>query len=171
MSKSVTGISLEGSFYQIGVVVRDIEAGMALYRRLLGLGPFWRLDTHYRARYRAWTGTVANRNAFTRWGDVYLEMIEPGLGESNAKEWLATRGEGIFHLGYAVDDMSQRPDGAECVFESFGACLADGSAAVIHLDTVERLGYFLELSHRSLVARLNGAIDAFMAGEAPELGS
>lgn len=155
---------LQGDFYQIGAVVRDLDAAVDNYQRLLGLGPFWRLDTRYRGRYRDWTGEMANRNAFTRWGDLYLELIEPGQGEGNAKEWLATRGEGVFHLGYAVDDLTQRPDGAACVFESWGATLPDGSPAVIHLDTVERLGYFVELSDRGLVRRLNARIDAFLAG-------
>jgi hypothetical protein len=156
----------EGDFYQIGVVVRDIDAGMAQYRRLLGLGPFWRLDTRYEGRYRDWHGTFANRNAFTRWGDLYLEMVEPGLGQGNAREWLETRGEGIFHLGYATDDLSQRPDGVAVCFESFGARLPSGGAAVIHLDTVDRLGYFVELSDRALVRTLNAAIDGFLADAA-----
>lgn len=156
-------MELQGDFYQIGVVVRDLEAGMAHYGRLLGLGPFWRLDTRYRGRYRDWTGEFANRNAFTRWGDLYLELIEPGEGQGNAREWLETRGEGIFHLGYAVDDMSQRPDGATCVFESWGATLPDGGPAVIHLDAVDRLGYFVELSDRALVDGLSARIDRFLA--------
>ena len=156
-------MQFKGDFYQIGVVVRDIDAGMERYRKLLGLGPFWRLDTHYEGRYRDWTGTFANRNAFTKWGEVYLEMIEPGLGEGNAKEWLETRGEGIFHLGYAVDDMTQRPEGVECVFESLGAKLPNGEPAVIHLDTVKQLGYFVELSDRALVQKLNARIDQFLA--------
>ena len=156
-------MQFSGDFYQIGVVVRDIEKGMAQYRALLGLGPFWRLDTRYEGRYRDWSGTFANRNAFTKWGSVYLEMIEPGVGQGNAREWLETRGEGIFHLGYATDDLDQRPGGVEVCFESFGARLADGRAAVIHLDTVDQLGYFVELSDRALVATLNARIDAEMA--------
>jgi methylmalonyl-CoA/ethylmalonyl-CoA epimerase len=159
-------LQLKGDFYQIGVVVRDIDQGMERYRRLLGLGPFWRLDTHYQGRYRDWTGTIANHNAFTKWGEVYLEMVAPGIGQSNAREWLETRGEGIFHLGYAVDDLDQRPDGAQVCFESFGATLADGRAAVIHLDTVDSLGYFVELSDRALVAKLNARIDQHLAEEA-----
>lgn len=160
---------IEGDFYQIGVVVRDIEKGMSHYSKLLGLGPFWRLDTSYEGRYRDWQGHFANKNAFTKWGDVYLEMIEPGEGEGNAKEWLNTRGEGIFHLGYAVDDMSQRPGGVEVCFETWGARLANGDPAVIHLDTVDQLGYFVELSDRGMVERLNATIDeniaALLAGE------
>jgi len=160
-------MQIEGDFYQVGVVVRDLERGMAQYRALLGLGPFLQIQTHYRARYRDWEGTIANRNAFTRWGDLYLEMVEPGLGAGNAREWLETRGEGIFHLGYATDDLTQRPGGAPVCFESFGATLANGDPAVIHLDTVAALGYFVELSDRALVGRLNGAIDRFIAEAAP----
>lgn len=154
----------EGDLYQIGVVVRNIDAGMETYRRLLGIGPFWRLDTDYHGRYRDWHGRFANRNAFARWGNLYLEMIEPVVGEGNAKEWLETRGEGVFHLGFAVDDMTQRPDGVECVFESFGSRLPNGEAAVVHLDTVAQLGYFVELSDRLMVARVNAMIDAKLAG-------
>jgi hypothetical protein len=156
----------EGDFYQVGVVVRDLERGMEQYRTLLGLGPFMQIQTHYRARYRDWEGTIANRNAFTRWGHLYLEMVEPGLGQGNAREWLETHGEGIFHLGYATDDLDQRPDGAGVCFESFGALLPDGRPSVIHLDTVDRLGYFVELADRALVDKLNGAIDRFIADAA-----
>lgn len=153
----------DGDLYQIGVVVRDLERGMAQYRGLLGLGPFLQIETHYQARYRDWTGTIANRNAFTRWGQLYLEMVEPGLGQGNAREWLETRGEGIFHLGYATDHLGQRPDGVGVCFEAFGAQLPNGDAAVIHLDTVDRLGYFVELSDRGLANKLNGMIDRFLA--------
>ena len=156
-------MEFKGDFYQVGVVVRNIEQGMAHYRDLLGLGPFMRIDTNYQARYRGWTGTIANRNAFTRWGKLYLEMVEPGLGEGNAKEWLNTRGEGIFHLGYATDDLNQRPGGVEVCFETLGAQTADGRSAVIHLDTVDQLGYFVELSDRPLVDKLNAAIDQYIA--------
>lgn len=149
----------EGDFYQVGVVVRDIDQGMEHYSKLLGLGPFWRLDTDYEGRYRDWRGRFANKNAFAKWGNVYLEMIQPVIGEGNAKEWLETRGEGIFHLGYAVDDLTQRPQDVECVFESWGAKLANGDAAVVHLDTVAQLGYFVELSDRALVEKLNAKID------------
>jgi methylmalonyl-CoA/ethylmalonyl-CoA epimerase len=159
-------LRFEGRFYQIGVVVRSLEQGMAHYSTLLGLGPWARIDTDYTGRYRDWTGRIANRNAFARWGDMYLEMIEPGIGNSNAREWLDTRGEGIFHLGYATDDLEQRPGGVEVCFESLGARLPSGKAAVVHLDTVEQLGYFVELSDSSLVERLSNWIDSVHAGTA-----
>jgi len=156
-------MKFQGELYQIGVVVRNIEQGMANYRNLLGLGPFMRIDTHYQGRYREWTGTIANKNAFCRWGKLYLEMIEPGLGQSNAKEWLDTRGEGIFHLGYATDHLDQRPEGVEVCFETLSTLTHDQRPAVIHLDTVDRLGYFVELSDRALVRKLTTAIEQFIS--------
>lgn len=158
-----------GDFHQIGIVVPDIDKGMAHYREMMGLGPFMRVDTDYEGRYRDWRGRIANSNAFTRWGNIYLEMVAPGIGQSNAKEWLDQRGPGIFHMGYTVDDLSVRPGGVECVFESWGATLPDGGAAVIHLDTVATLGYFLELSHRSVADQLNARIDAFLAHQSGSL--
>lgn len=155
----------EGRLYQIGVVVRQLEAGMAHYSSLLGLGPFARIDTDYRARYRDWTGRVANRNAFCRWGELYLEMIEPGMGQTNAREWLETRGEGIFHLGYATDDLAQRPGGASVCFETLETLTVDGKPAIVHLDTVAQLGYFVELCDRPLADRLCAWVDSVSTNE------
>ena len=146
----IEALQFEGSLYQIAVVVRNLEQGMAHYSTLLGLGPYARIDTDYNGRYRDWTGRISNRNAFARWGDLYLEMIEPGIGNSNAKEWLETRGEGIFHLGYATDDLDQRPGGVGVCFESLDTRLPSGKSAIIHLDTVDQLGYFVELADRAL---------------------
>lgn len=163
---SQADIQFNGRLYQIGVVVRDLEQGMAHYTSLLGLGPYARIDTDYTGRYRDWTGRISNRNAFARWGQLYLEMIEPGIGQSNAREWLETRGDGIFHLGYATDDLDQRPGGVEVCFESLDTRLPSGGPAIIHLDTVSQLGYFVELAERGMAERLSRWIDSVHAGEA-----
>lgn len=156
-------MKFEGDLYQIGVVVRNLEAGMAQYSTLLGLGPYTRIDTSYNARYRDWSGRIANRNAFARWGALYLEMIEPGEGEGNAMEWLRTRGEGIFHLGYATDNLEQRPGGVEACFETLDTLTENGRPAIVHLDTVSQLGYFVELADRSLAEKLSRWIDGAAA--------
>lgn len=154
-------LKLDGDLYQIGVVVRNLEEGMRHYSTMLGLGPYARLDTDYTGRFRDWKGRIANRNAFARWGNLYLEMIEPGIGESNAMYWLKTHGEGIFHLGYATDNLDQRPGGAGVCFESF----VDGKAMVIQLETEKELGYFLELADRKLVQKLSQWIDDVHEGK------
>jgi 4-hydroxyphenylpyruvate dioxygenase-like putative hemolysin len=152
-------MEFEGKLYQIGVVVRDLDAGMKHYQTLLGLGPFRRLDTHYTGRYRGTVQEIANRNAFARWGDLYLEMVEPGRGQSSASEWLAARGEGIFHIGYATTNLEQRPGGAQVCFETIDNLTESGQPAIVHLDTLAELGYFVELADADLAERLARWID------------
>jgi catechol 2,3-dioxygenase-like lactoylglutathione lyase family enzyme len=144
-----------GTVYQIGVVVADLEAGMARYSRLFGLRDWKRMDTDYTGRYRDWTGRIANRNAFAPWGPIHLEMIEPGIGEGNAMEWLKTRGEGIFHIGVAVDDVRLRAEREDVVFEVSGRTQPDGFPAIVHLDTVATLGYFTELTWQPMADSLS----------------
>jgi len=69
-------------------------------------------------------------------------------------EWLQTRGAGMFHLGVAVDDVRNRPDDIEVVFEVKSSTQPDGSPAIIHIDTVATLGYFIELAYRPLAENL-----------------
>jgi methylmalonyl-CoA/ethylmalonyl-CoA epimerase len=151
-------VPVSGEIYQIGIVVADLEKGMADYGRILGLRNWMRLDTDYVGRYRDWEGRIANRNAFAPWGPIHLEMIEPSIGEGNAKEWLRTRGAGMFHIGVAVDDVRDRPDDLEVVFEVKTHTQPDGSPAIIHLDTVSVFGYFTELAYRPLAEALSNQV-------------
>jgi len=43
--------------------------------------------------------------AFVQSGDVQIELIQPVSGENLYTEFLETRGEGIHHLGYQVDEL------------------------------------------------------------------
>jgi methylmalonyl-CoA/ethylmalonyl-CoA epimerase len=95
---------IRGDLYHLGVVVGDIDEAMETYRTLLGVPAFYRLDTNYQARHRDWMGTIANRNAFGRWGELVVELVEPGLGQGPAGEYFHSRGPGVFHVGYATDD-------------------------------------------------------------------
>ena len=146
-------MNFPGEFYQFGVVTDDLERTIAEYSAL-GATAWKRMATRYQGRCRDWTGEVANRNAFARWQGAMLELVEPGQGQSTAREWLDSRGPGLFHLGFICDDMSVRPLGADVCFESFGKLTAQGGPAVIHLDTLASLGYFIELSDRPLAEEL-----------------
>jgi hypothetical protein len=129
---------IDGRLYHFGVVTHDIEDAMRHYTDVLGVGPFWRLDTNYQARFRGWEGTIANHNAFARWGDLLVEIVEPGIGNGPQKEALAARGEGVFHVGYSTPRPEQRPPGVEVCFEAIGS-------GIVYLDTIATLGYFVEL--------------------------
>jgi hypothetical protein len=145
---------IQGRLYHLGVVVRDIDDAMVTYRSLFGLTAFHRMDTNYPARHRHWTGTIANRNAFGWLGQLMVELVEPGLGQGPAHEFLATRGEGLFHIGYATDDPGQRPGGVGPCFEVHSSRRSDGTYGIVYLDTVDSVGFFVELVETAMADRL-----------------
>ena len=158
---SPNGPNIDGRLYHLGVVVKDIDDGMDLYRRLLGVPSFHRLDTNYQARHRDWEGTIANRNAFGRWGDLVVELVEPGLGHGPAGEYLSRFGPGVFHVGYATDDPTQTPGGFRPCFEVHPTRRPDGSFGIVYLDTLDSLGFFVELVERASAERVIATVEAF----------
>ena len=155
---------IDGRLYHLGVVVRDVDAAMARYRALLGVPAFHRLDTNYQARHRDWVGTIANRNAFGKWGDLVVELVEPGLGRGPAGEYLDSRGEGVFHVGYATDDPTQRPGGVAPCFEVHPTIRPDGTHGIVYLDTLDTLGFFVELVDRPMAERIVELVEGLAAG-------
>jgi methylmalonyl-CoA/ethylmalonyl-CoA epimerase len=156
---------INGRLYHIGLVVANVDDAVAHYGHLLGIERFARLDTEYPARFGEWSGTIENRNAFAPFGDIYLELVEPGTGQSPAKRWLEERGEGVFHLGFATADPTQHADGADAVFEVLNRLRPDGQANIAYLDTVAALGYYTELVDSEGADRLCEWVDAVAAGD------
>ncbi|MFC1823709.1 VOC family protein [Thermodesulfobacteriota bacterium] len=96
---------------QIGVIVKDLKKSVEHYTSL-GIGPFETL-TGIESRERMMWGKPIAVDAFkvdirvAKMGDVDLELIEPIEGESIWKDFLETKGEGINHLGFFVDDIEK----------------------------------------------------------------
>jgi catechol 2,3-dioxygenase-like lactoylglutathione lyase family enzyme len=159
--------AIEGRLYHLGIAVRDIDEAMSTYRTLLGIPAFHRLDTNYRARHRDWEGIIANKNAFGKWGSLLVELVEPGLGDGPAQEYLQTHGPGMFHVGYATHDSTQRPGGIRPCFEVESTKRPDGTYGIVYLDTMGELGYFVELVDQPLADRIIAIVDALSACEVP----
>jgi methylmalonyl-CoA/ethylmalonyl-CoA epimerase len=97
---------------QVALVVRDLEAAMAAYGRVLGWGP-WRVYDftelpHTNTTVRGEPVDYTMRTAVTRVGGLDLELVEPGEGPSQYQEFLAEHGEGLHHL--MCQDDSAAPD-------------------------------------------------------------
>ena len=94
----------------IGMVVRDIEESVAHYQ-LLGLGPFKPSEGLARPVERKVRGkavdpaSVINKTLKAKIGDKEVEVVQPVAGQSPAMEFLQSKGEGINHLGFMVDDL------------------------------------------------------------------
>ena len=88
---------MDGTHFQVGFVVPDLEAAMAEMAASMGvemIGP----------QERDLGGDVVLRIAFARTPRPYLELIEGPPGSI----WDATAGPRIHHLAYWSEDMDAR---------------------------------------------------------------
>ncbi len=88
---------------QLGHVVRDLRASMALYEPLYG--PFTTMDGAVPAvQYRGRIADVKLALAFGHSGDLEIELIEWQGGDSPHREFIESGREGIHHVQFRVDD-------------------------------------------------------------------
>jgi methylmalonyl-CoA/ethylmalonyl-CoA epimerase len=93
---------------QVGIIVKDREKAMQQFRSLLGIGPFRLLDFDQpEAIVHGKRTHCGAKLAFAPAGPVEVELIEPEEDDSIWSEFLATRGEGMHHLGVWVSDLDK----------------------------------------------------------------
>lgn len=85
----------------VGIVVQDVEKAVVTYKDGLGL-TYLRIENNEDFNCKI---------AFLQCGDVLIELIEP-TGEGPSRKFLETRGEGIHHICYEVDDIQKALDHA-----------------------------------------------------------
>ena len=89
---------------QVGFVVRDLEAALALYEPMFG--PFSTMDPGPMTYdYRGREEECEMRLAFGTSGDVEIELIEWVSGGCPHKEFLDAGREGMHHLRFIVEDL------------------------------------------------------------------
>ncbi len=105
---------------QIGFVVRDLQAAMAMYAPLFG--PFTTMDGSVeQATYRGRLADAGLQIAFGRSGKLEIELIEWTGGESPHREFIEAGREGMHHIRFRVEDTDHwverlRPLGYEAVW-------------------------------------------------------
>ncbi|UCC59709.1 MAG: VOC family protein [Dehalococcoidia bacterium] len=101
----------EGEFrlpkvHHIGVAVKDVEKAAEFYTDSLGIGPFMFIDVDLPevTLYRKPT-PLRLKVGMAQMGDTLLELIQ-ALDEGSPPWNLVYRkGEGLYHLGFLVDDI------------------------------------------------------------------
>jgi methylmalonyl-CoA/ethylmalonyl-CoA epimerase len=134
--------------HHVCIVVRDIEASVRYYESA-GIGPwldypplgdftelqvpdpdgFLELDYRY-----AWVG------------DLQIQLCQPGDGKTPQRRFLDERGEGVFHVGFEVQDA----DAADAEAAERGlAVLMKGrrsnGSGFSYYDTADQAGVILEI--------------------------
>lgn len=114
----------------VGVIVQDLDKSVQLYESVFGIGPFRQIELRREGTFRGQPATFSARIAIAELGPVNFELIEPLEGPSTWAEYLASKGEGLHHLGFVVPDL-----------EEATARLADHGVASIQSAWLEQAGF------------------------------
>ena len=99
---------------QVGFVVRDMEAALALYEPLFG--PFSTMDPGPMTYdYRGEQEECDMRLAFGKSGELEIEIIQWVHGGCPHKEFLDAGREGMHHLRFRVDELEPTVAAAEAL--------------------------------------------------------
>jgi len=132
--------------HHICIVVENIEKTKSYYESI-GIGPWVEyppLVEYTKLNVEDEKGFLGTRFVFTHIGNLQLQLAQPGEGKSHYKDFLETKGEGVFHIGFEVDDV----DAAEHQLTDDGiGVLASGrrddGSGFSYLDTREKAGVTL----------------------------
>lgn len=92
---------------QVGFVVRDLDAAIALYEPLFGT--FQKMDAlDMEWDYRGRPETSSLKLAMCQSGEVEIELIEWVSGGTPHKEFLDAGREGMHHLRFIVDNVEEK---------------------------------------------------------------
>ena len=84
----------------VGYAVHDLDAAVAHHRRL------YDLEVVHRERVER----DGDDEALLAVGESYLQLLAPTREDSPVARFLARRGPGVHHVGYAVDDVDATLD-------------------------------------------------------------
>ena len=100
-------------FRHLGVVVRDIDKAVEYYQSLGATvsRPEFMLDSSTFLDYKVYQRTPdtvdKTRMRSVELGSLTIELLQPFEGNPIYVDFLNTRGEGVQHIGFAVDDLDE----------------------------------------------------------------
>jgi catechol 2,3-dioxygenase-like lactoylglutathione lyase family enzyme len=108
MDKDESKNEVFNKLHHISIVVRDAEKAQKYYESI-GIGPW----VEYPPMKEYVKINVPDENGFynlkikcVQIGPIQLQLVEPGQGDSLYKDHLEEKGEGVFHIGFDVNDIS-----------------------------------------------------------------
>jgi methylmalonyl-CoA/ethylmalonyl-CoA epimerase len=123
---------------QIGIIVKDLEKKMKFYEQIFGIEPFLTLESEI--------NSAKLKIGLLYLNEIQIELIEVLEGETIHSKFLESRGEGLHHIGFFVDDIETELTRLK---RSGIKVLERGTVLEItkfaYLDTEKELGVILEL--------------------------
>jgi catechol 2,3-dioxygenase-like lactoylglutathione lyase family enzyme len=139
---------LFNDIHHICIVVADLEATERAYEAV-GIGPWYdypKAGDYVEYDVPNLTASKQTRYRCVDLGNVQLQLCQPAELDSPQRRFLDTFGEGVYHLGFEVEDR----DAAEAEGRALGLGVvsrgkrADGSG-FCYFDTRKSLGVVLEV--------------------------
>ena len=97
---------------QIAIVVRDVEKYAKSYAEFFGVDVpgiiISETEDKAKTRYLGRPTKARVKQAFFRFDNVTLELLEPVGGPSTWKEYLDSNGEGVHHIAFEIKGMDDR---------------------------------------------------------------
>jgi len=108
MEKDTLNITPFSKLHHISIVVKNAEKAQKFYESI-GIGP-WEdyppMKEYVKIKVPDEKGFYNLKIKTARIGPVHLQLVEPGPGASLYKDHLDKKGEGVYHLGFEVDDIN-----------------------------------------------------------------
>lgn len=135
-----------GDMKQVAVVVKDLEKAIENYRSKFGIEDFRILEPDFANQtYRGKPTKFRMRLAMAWVGPVQLELIQP-LDEDNIYyEQLKTKGEGLNHIGFYVEDIEESEQQAKKLGIGIIQSGRSPKGGHAYLDTESTCGAIIEI--------------------------
>jgi len=132
--------------HHLCIVVRDIDKTKS-YFESIGIGPwidYPPLVEYTKLNVMDEKGFFDTRFVYTHIGSLQLQLAQPGEGKTIYKEFLEKNGEGVFHIGFEVDDIeSVDKQLTEDGLNILASGRRDDGSGFSYLDTREQAGVTL----------------------------
>lgn len=154
-SEELAAYNKNRRFFQVGIVVPDLDAALKAWTELYSVGP-WTVYTHsddfvagLKRREDVCAAKFKFRCALTMVGDLQIELIQPVYGLPVYEKFIERTGGGIHHLKekLSAEELPKRLDelaakGFETVFSAdfYGSLFA-------YADTAKALGTLIEFGN------------------------
>ncbi len=132
--------------HHLSVVVRNMEKAVQFYESI-GIGPFEDyppLTEYIKLNVPDETGFYNLKFKIAQVGGIQIQLCQPGEGKSPYKDFLEKKGEGVYLLGFVVDQI----DDSEAELKKLGLNVLssgrreDGSG-FSYMDTAQKAGVTL----------------------------
>ncbi|MHB8109815.1 MAG: VOC family protein [Syntrophorhabdaceae bacterium] len=93
---------------QIGIVVRDLDRAVEYYSKSFGIGPFTTFEfSPEKHLLRGKPLPITLQIGVAQFGPVQMELIQPVKGDAPHQWFLDSKGEGLQHLGFMVNNYDE----------------------------------------------------------------